>query len=146
MTTLKKEEIILTDIRNLFINTRSYPKCFQTNNDSIEIYDLISDKYPSLISKLEIKYLFSLYTLLLCGLGALSSQVSADKIKLRFSRFLNIKGDNSWNFIIKMLKFMINKDIEFYQSNMSPLDFETFKKKHSHLEKTLFQELKKYYE
>jgi hypothetical protein len=146
MAILRKEEIILNDVRRLFINNRSYPKCIQTNTDSMEIYDLFSEQYPSLIPKPEVKYLFSLYTLLLCGLGALNNQVAVDKIKLRFSRFLNIEGNNNWNFIIKMLKLMMNKDLEFIQSHLSVSDFEVFKKKHAHFEKKVLNDLKKFYE
>lgn len=146
MPTLKKEEIILNDVRRLFIHNRSYPKCFQTNSDVMAICDLLSDSYASSLSKPEIKYLFSLYTLLLCGLSALNNQVSPDKIKTRFSRFLNMDGTSTWSFIIKMIKLMLNKDLELLKNLLNETDYDTFKKKHAHFEKTIMIELKKFYE
>ena len=45
-----------------------------------------------------------------------------------------------------MLKLMMNKDLEFIQSNLSVSDFEVFKKKHAHFEKKVLNDLKKFYE
>jgi hypothetical protein len=145
MLTPKKEDSILNDVRRLFVNTRSYPKCFHTNANSTFIYDLINEKYPHIQPKNEVKYLYSLYTLILCGLSSLkANSITKEKILLRFSRFLNIEGSSSWGFLNKMLKTMMNKDLDFFQKNLAEEDFENFKKKHGMIEKNVLGDLKKY--
>lgn len=139
------QECIVNDIRRLFLNTRSFPKCFQSNVNAIFIYNFIQDHYPLLINKPEVKNLFSLYTLLFCGIQSLNNPKPGEvqKIQVRFSRFLNMDASTNWSFMTKIFKQMLNKKLDYFEKNMSTNDYDIFRKKHQSIEKHIMTELKK---
>jgi hypothetical protein len=117
-----------------FVDKRSYPKCFHYDRNAIFIYDLINEKYVSHKHKAEIQYLYSLYTLLLCGMSSLNLNLSTkNKILLRFSRFINFEGISSWEFLQNIFLQFLNKDLTFFQSILSSQDYNLFINYHNTL-------------
>jgi hypothetical protein len=49
-----KEQVILHEVRRLFLRPRSYPKCFKTHSSAMEIYDLLRDQYPDMMISAEV--------------------------------------------------------------------------------------------
>lgn len=141
-----KEDVILHEVRRLFLRSQSYPKCFKTQSLAMEIHDFLHDNYLEMMSSAEVHHLFGLYTLLLCGLSALHNKKSdSEKILRRFSRYINVKGSITWEFIQPMFEQMINKDIEYFRSILtkSAKDADFFLQKHSMFRDWIFQQLGK---
>ena len=139
-----KEEVILHEVRRLFLRPRSYPKCFKTHASAMEIYDFLRDQYPDMMISAEVHHLSGLFTLLLCGLSSLHNKKSSpDKILLRFSRYVNAKGAVTWDFIQQMFLQMINKDLDFFRSSLtkSPEDADVFTRMHANFRDDILREL-----
>uniref|UniRef100_A0A6C0K1W2 Uncharacterized protein n=1 Tax=viral metagenome TaxID=1070528 RepID=A0A6C0K1W2_9ZZZZ len=139
-----KEDVILYEVRRLYLRPRSYPKCFKTLSSAMEIYDFLRDQYPEVMNSAEVHHLSGLYTLLLCGLSALHNKKSTpDKILLRFSRYINAKGSVTWEFIQSMFIQMMNKDIDFFRTSFtkSPDDAEVFLRMHALFRDEILQQL-----
>lgn len=121
--------------------TRLYPKCFHTNQNSIFIYNLLNEN--NLSQSTESKYLFSIYTLLLCALNGLNTNLfSKEKIILRISRSLNIEGNIDLNHLFKIIKILINKDLNYFKNNLKVEDYQKLYENHILIEKKIINELK----
>jgi len=121
---------------------RAYPKCFQTNQSSIFIYNILNEN--NLEETIEAKYLFSNYTLLLCASKGLSQEyVSKEQILLRLCRSLNIDGNISLEMLFKIIKMLMNKDLSFFQLKLDHQQYANFLKHHQEIQRKVISDLKK---
>lgn len=120
---------------------RLYPKCFHINQNSIFIYNLLNEN--NLSQSTESKYLFSIYTLLLCALNGLNNNLfSKEQIILRISRSLNIEGSINLDYLFKIIKILINKDSNYFKNNLNDKDYQKLYENQILIEKKIINELK----
>jgi len=116
-----------------------FSKCFHTNQNSIFIYNLLNEN--NLSQSTESKYLFSIYTLLLCALNGLNTNLfSKEQIILRISRSLNIEGSINLDNLFKIIKILINKDSNYFKNNLSDKDYEKLYENQILIEKKIINE------
>lgn len=117
-------------MKNDFIRKRKYPKCFNTNLDAMEIYDLLTENN---LKTLEIQYLINLYTLLLCAVhNIVYENMSQENVRIRFARFFKLNENENWNFLLSLIHQVLNKDMDFFQKNIIP--FNRFNILHNNIE------------
>jgi len=121
--------------------SRTFPKCFHLHPNSIFIYNLLNEN--KLSDSVESKYLFSIYTLLLCGLnGIVSNTFSKEQIFLRIQRSMNIQGEISKEVLLKIVRMLMDKNLLYFQTNLNAQDYQNFLKNHQQLQKKLISELR----
>jgi hypothetical protein len=121
---------------------RAYPKCFHYDPNAIFIYNLLNENYVKHCNSAQVKFLFSLYTILLCGLSSLQlNYLTRDKILHRFSRFINYDGISEWQFLRKVYELLLDKDIQYFETIMTLTDYKKFLHAHSLLKTNIIDQL-----
>jgi hypothetical protein len=133
----------ITDVkRKNVLTSRTYPKCFNTNLQSSEIYDLFKEEYQEIHSSVELKYNYGLYTLLLCAIKKIQDDnQNLDLMRIRLARSLKLDAHTSWEFLIQILKLVYHKNNSFIRSKLKNDDYQYFMQRHELIFKRVFNVL-----